>query len=195
MNGLDIVIVVIVGITLIAGLLYGFVRLIGAMISVPLAIIGAALFFEPFGDFLASTSLFQGIFKSLTESDFHWVTGVFAFVTIFLIALFICGIFFHLVNKLLKKLRLGVLDTLFGGFAGIFVGSLLVVLIIHGIHTMIQFNFLENTLVEYLPSFSLSSPLEKWAYNMLSESKVVPMISGYYEFVVKSVESLVENFR
>ncbi len=189
MNGLDIVIIVILGLAFINGLVRGFSKQITTLVGIPLGLIIAVLFSAPLGEFLGSISPFAKFADFLPGDNPSWWLNGLSFVSIFAVSYLLIRWLFSAFKKVFDAIQLGVLDIFLGGLVGLFVGSLIVCLILFALQS-----FPENSLsvqdilslesIEDIFSLNEQSPMRDWSVRLLNGSTIFPYFSGYYNGVV-----------
>ncbi len=194
MNGLDIVIIVILGLSFINGLVRGFSKQISILVGIPLGLIIAVLFAASIGDFLGGFSPVAKFADILPGDNPRWWLIGFSFILIFIVSYFLIHWLFSAFKKGFDAIQLGVLDIFLGGFVGLFVGSLVVSLILFALQS-----FPEETLsiqdilaiesIEDIFSLNEQSPMREWSVRLLNGSTIFPYFSGYYNGVVSVFSS------
>ncbi len=194
MNGLDIVIIVILGLSSINGLIRGFSKQIATLIGIPLSLFVGVLFFPTLSEFLGDLSPIAKFAEFLPGDNPSWWLGVFSFIAIFLVSYLIIHWLFSAFKKVFDSIQLGVLDILLGGLVGLFVGTLIVCLVLFALQSFPEesLSIKDILAIESIDDiFSLNDqhPLRDWSVRLLNESIIFPYFSGYYNGVVSVFSS------
>lgn len=115
MNGADIAILAVVGVSIAFSLFRGFIREVFSLLVWAVAVVAALQVAGPFADVLEPWLELQS------------VRIIFAFVSVFVVVLVIGALFSHALGRIIKNSDLSPTDRIFGGVFG-FVRGLVIVL-------------------------------------------------------------------
>jgi len=130
MNWVDVIILIILAIGLFKGLANGFVRGLFGLAAVVLGIMFAAGNYEQVQDLLLS--------KLQIEPQWQ---AILSFMVIFAVTMLLVNVVGRIISRAMKLAALGWMDRLAGGLLGLvmaclFVGVVLLLLVMGGLHTM-----------------------------------------------------------
>jgi membrane protein required for colicin V production len=111
MNGLDIVIIIYLIVSAIAGLAQGLIRSVLSVIGLIVGIILASNFYQQFGNVLTF----------INNED---VANVIAFVIILLVVMAIAALIAFFLRKMIQAVMLGWIDRVGGALLGLILGAL-----------------------------------------------------------------------
>lgn len=117
MNGADIAILAVVGVSIAFSLFRGFIREVFSLLVWAVAVVAALQVAGPFADVLEPWLELQS------------VRIIFAFVSVFVVVLVIGALFSHALGRIIKNSDLSPTDRIFGGVFG-FVRGLVIVLVL-----------------------------------------------------------------
>jgi len=118
MNILDIILVFLVGLSIILGILKGFIRELLSLAFFIIAVVLAFLFYYEVGD------IYMFGFKNRDVSNFA------GFITIFVLVLMVGALVTYLVKKIFTLGPLKAIDTILGGLFGLLRGILIAATIV-----------------------------------------------------------------